>query len=210
MKKTIAYISIAFSFLFVIASCNKNDFDFEAELKEQQRRDSIERVRVKGIIENQAAGLKAFADEKIPGATLVDSLGIWFRVDAVGQVDSYTYTFNPNGGITAPEVTVKYKGTLLNGTVFDQTEEGKTVNFNLASTIQAWHIAFLPKTISYNGTVIPVTGLTTSGLKKGSKIQFITSSPWAYDTKEVKDKDGKVTIPANSPLYFEIEVVDIK
>ena len=212
MKKTLLYITMAFSLIVSLVSCNnKNDFDFEAAQKEQQRRDSIENVRIKGLIEKQAAELKAFADEKLPGATLIDSLGIWFRVDAVGQEDSYTYRPHPSGGIVAPEVTVKYKGRLLNGTIFDQTDEKEpTRTFPLNRTIKAWQIAFLPKEIKYNGNKYSLLGLTNTGLKKNSKIKFVTSSPWAYDIQELKDKEGKVTIPANSPLYFEIEVIDIK
>ncbi|MGO3306332.1 MAG: FKBP-type peptidyl-prolyl cis-trans isomerase [Sphingobacterium sp.] len=48
-----------------------------------------------------------------------------------------------------------------------------------------------------------MAGLTTEGLRKGSVIKFVTPSPWAYDAKELEK------IPANSPLYFEMEVVDI-
>ncbi len=212
MKKTFSYLTLVFAILVSITACNnKNDFDFEAAQKEQQKRDSLENIRVKGLIEKQAAELKAFATEKLPGATLIDSLGIWFRVDANGQEDSYTYRPHPAGGLVAPEVKVSYKGTLLNGSVFDQTDEKETSRtFSLAGVIRAWQIAFFPKQIKYNGSVYSLLGLTETGLKKGSKIKFATSSPWGYDTRELKDKEGKVTIPANSPLYFEIEVIDIK
>lgn len=212
MKKTFSYLTLVLTILVSITACNnKNDFDFEAAQKEQQRLDSIENARVNSLIEKQAADLKSFATEKLPGATLIDSLGIWFRVDAEGQEDSYTYRPHPYGGIIAPEVKVAYKGTLLNGTPFDQTDEQEpSRTFSLARVIRAWQIAFFPKEIKYNGNVYSLLGLTKTGLKKGSKIKFVTSSPWAYDTQEVKDKEGKVTIPVNSPLYFEIEVIEIK
>lgn len=204
MKKIQICIFAFISSLVILASCNKDDFDYEAAQKEQKRLDSIENARVKGLIQSQAASLKTFADQNMPGASLVDSLGIWFIVDAPGQENSYTYSINNFGQIVAPNVTVKYKGTLLNGTVFDKTDDDKTASFSLANVIPAWQIAFLPKSITFNGTTVPITGLTNTGLKKGSKIRFVTSSPYAYDTKATG------SIPANSPLYFEIEVVDIK
>lgn len=210
MNKTLSYLAAVFAFVILITSCNKNDFDFEAAQKEQAKRDSIEKARIDDLIKKQAADLKLFADEKMAGATLIDSLGIWFIVDAVGQEDSYSYRPHPNGGIIAPEVTVKYKGTFLDGSVFDQTETDKTATFSLANTIRAWQFAFLPKEITYNGNKYPLMGLTNTGLKKGSKIRFVTSSPWAYDAQGSKDSSGKVVIPANTPLYFEIEVIDIK
>lgn len=212
MRKVQLCVFAFLSTLFILASCSKNDdFDYEAAEKEKQRRDSIENVRVKGLIANQAASLKTFAEANMPGATLIDSLGIWFVVDAAGDENSYKYTINNYGEILAPTVTVKYKGTLLDGSIFDQTEEGKTADFSLASNlIAAWKIAFLPKSITLNGNTYPVIGLTNTGLKKGSKIRFVTSSPYAYDRSEVKDVSGAVKIPANSPLYFEIEVVNIK
>lgn len=204
MKKIQFYITVFISTLFIITSCNKNDFDYESAEREKKYQDSIENARVKGIIKSQAASLKTFADDKMPGATLVDSLGIWFIVDAIGEENSYTYSINSFGGITAPTVTVKYKGTLLNGTVFDKTDDDKTATFSLERLIPAWQIAFLPKSITFNGNTVPVTGLTTKGLKKGSKIRFVTSSPYAYDGR------NQGTIPANSPLYFEIEVIGIQ
>ncbi len=212
MKKLHLSLLTLVSALFILASCNKDDFDYAASQKEQQRLDSIENARVEGLIASQAPALKTFVDANMPGATLVDSLGIWFIVDAPGEENSYTYTINSFGQILAPTVEVKYKGTLLNGDVFDKTEEGKFAEFTLGGNlIRAWQIAFLPKSITLNGNTFPITGLTNTGLKKGSKIRFVTSSPYAYDRAEVKDpKTNAIKIPANSPLYFEIEVSEIK
>lgn len=210
MNKILSYSIAIFTAALFFTSCNKNSFDYEAAQKEKAKQDSIERARIDDLIQKQASSLEIFANEKMPGATRIDSLGIWFIVDAAGQEDSYTYRPHPSGGIVAPEVTVKYKGTTLDGSIFDQTEIDKTAKFSIANTIKAWQFAFLPKEITYNGNKYPLIGLTSTGLKKGSKIRFVASSPWGYDKQEVKDKEGKVTIPANSPLYFEIEVVDIK
>ncbi|MDR2284972.1 MAG: FKBP-type peptidyl-prolyl cis-trans isomerase [Sphingobacterium sp.] len=209
MKKWLLYIVLPLSITFSIIACNnKNDFDFEAALKEQARRDSIEKVRIDDLIKKQASDLKIFANEKIPGATLVDSLGIWFIVDAPGDDASYDYKLHPSGrGILAPFVKVSYKGTLLDGTVFDEKDVEKAASFNLSNVIRAWKFALLPKEVRINAQTIPLNGLTAKGLKKGAKIRFVTSSPWGYDA--IGNSNGTVKIPADAPLYFEINVIDI-
>lgn len=209
-------MKIFFKLLFAVlmttvafTACTKNDYNYEEALREQQQKEAANRARIKTLINQQATSVKAFADEHIPGAMLHDSTGIWFKVIQVGEENSYEYRAT-NTGIVSPTVTVKYKGTLLNGNIFDQTEEGKSNSFSLADMIYAWHVAFLPKSLYLNGEEIKVNGLSQTGLKKGSIIQFVTPSPWAYDAAERKDNTGNVIIPANSPLYFEVEVIDIK
>lgn len=81
------------------------------------------------------------------------------------------------------KVIVKYKGYLTNGTVFDQTPEGKTQPFQLQTLIEGWRIG------------IPL-------LKKGGKGKFIIPSGLGYGSRST------TTIPANSVLVFEIELVD--
>lgn len=208
MNKKLSYLIAVFTFALFISSCNKNGFDFEAAQKEQARRDSIEKARIDDLIKKQASDLKIFANEKMPGATLVDSLGIWFIVDASGDDTSYDYKLHSSGrGVLAPFIKVSYKGTLLDGTVFDEKDLEKAVSFNIGGLVKAWQFALLPKNVRINGDTIPLNGLTDKGLKKGAKIRFVTSSPWGYDTKG--SSAGTVKIPANAPLYFEINVIDI-
>lgn len=205
---------ILFAFTITVAtlaSCMKdNTIDMDKLREEQRIKDSIEKARIDRIIEDQAPALAAYAAENLPGATLIDSLGIWYTVLESGEENSYTYSFDNNGYLIIPTVTVKYTGRLLNGTVFDKTEDDKPATFNVEGTINAWQRAFFPKAIKINGIEYKIGGLTTNGLQKGAKIRFVTSSPWAYDATERKDQQGQVTIPANSPLDFTIEVVDIK
>ncbi|MFC6103562.1 FKBP-type peptidyl-prolyl cis-trans isomerase [Olivibacter domesticus] len=209
MKHTNKLFLLIFGVIILFSACNKTDFDELA--REQERQDSIEEARIKNLIKEQAPLLKAYVENPSNGWTnpiLDTSRGIWYEILTRGQEDSYTYKRSGSGQIVAPKIEVKYKGQLLNGTVFDQTDEQstnkKTFIFNLAQDIiPAWTIAFLPQKIPYNGQDYAVGGLTSTGLKKGSKIRFVAPSPWGYDTRE-RDK-----IPANSPLVFEIEVVDI-
>ena len=106
------------------------------------------------------------------------------------------------------------KSLLPDYDVFDETVEGdsekETFSSPLGGLILAWNYAFYPKTINQNVRDYEIGGLTEKGLQKGAIIEFVTPSPWAYDNSEQKNKNGEVTIPANSPLHFKIEVVDIK
>ncbi len=204
----IALVAIAFT------SCKSNDFDFEKANEEQRIKDSIELARIDKVIAEQAPELEAFAKAKFDNPVFDDSTGIWFDLVLPGDDNSYNYTVN-NFGIVAPAISVVYKGTLLNDKVFDKTElneQGQDIprDFNLAEVVKAWQWAFLPKSFKANGQEVKTVGITAKGLKKGSKIRFVTPSPWAYDKASRKDKDGVESIPANSPLYFEIEVKSIK
>lgn len=83
-------------------------------------------------------------------------------------------------------VEVRYRGYLLDGTVFDQTNEGETAVFNLRDLIPGWQIA------------IPL-------LREGGKGIFIHPSALAYGQKE-----AGALIGPNEVLIFEIELVDVK
>lgn len=78
-------------------------------------------------------------------------------------------------------VTVKYKGYLLNNNVFDQSVNG--IQFPLSNLIPGWQIA------------IPL-------LKKGGKGTFYIPSQLGYGPS------GQGSIPANSVLIFDIELVN--
>ncbi|MBK7870240.1 MAG: FKBP-type peptidyl-prolyl cis-trans isomerase [Saprospiraceae bacterium] len=80
-------------------------------------------------------------------------------------------------------VIVRYKGYLLDGTVFDQTPGNQARPFQLASLIQGWQIG------------IPL-------LKKNGKGTFFIPSSLGYGPS------GSSSVPANSVLIFEIELVD--
>ena len=87
---------------------------------------------------------------------------------------------NPN---LQSNVTVKYKGYLLDGMVFDQTSGSATATFPLANLIEAWQEG------------IPL-------LKKSGKGTFFSPSALAYGPNGVSGN------PGNSVLIFEIELVN--
>jgi FKBP-type peptidyl-prolyl cis-trans isomerase len=84
------------------------------------------------------------------------------------------------------EVEVRYKGYLLDGTVFDQTDLGKTDVFYLGSLIPGWQIG------------IPL-------LREGGKGVFIHPSYLAFGSRGARDLVGP-----NEVLVFEIELLSIR
>ena len=212
-------------FFFVLAaigitSCSKSDDNGTDWAEEQRRRDSINNARIEALLKEQAPELKAFAETNFgEDAQFDDSTGIWFKVHEPGEEGTYTRWLVPGsmGGLTlaSPTVEVKYVGKLMRtGEIFDQTPEDDpeddTRSFQLGGVIPAWNIAFYPKEVRLNGNDYKIGGLTEKGLQKGAIIEIVAPSPYCYDNTEQKDKEGKVTIPKDSPLHFYIEVVDIR
>ena len=105
-----------------------------------------------------------------------DSSGIYYVIEELGMGEHPT---------VQDTVEVAYTGYLLNGDVFDGTNEGATATFPLLGLIQGWQIA-VPK------------------LKEGGKGTFFMPSAVGYGNQITGN------IPANSVLVFDIELVDIK
>lgn len=99
--------------------------------------------------------------------------GMYYRIIAEGAGNSPT---------TSSTVEVRYKGMLLNGTVFDQTEGDDTAELDLGTLIAGWRQA------------LPL-------LKQGGKGVFYLPSALGYGTS------GSRAIPPNSVLIFEIELL---
>ncbi len=97
----------------------------------------------------------------------------------------YYIITEPGTGANPPanaNVTVRYKGYLLDGTLFDQTPGNETRTFPLQGLIQSWQIG------------IPLVA-------REGKITLFSPSALAYGRSAVG------IIPANSVLIFEIELV---
>jgi FKBP-type peptidyl-prolyl cis-trans isomerase len=107
-------------------------------------------------------------------ATQHDS-GIFYNIETEGTGGS------PNQFAT---VIVKYKGMLLDGYVFDETQGNKTAQFNLRGTVRGFSIA-------------------ATLLKRGGKGTFYLPSGLGYGRRS-----GSEDIPDNAVLIFEIELVD--
>jgi len=120
----------------------------------------------------------AFADKfaKESGVKKTES-GLLYKVEKEGSGDA------PKDSDT---VVVNYKGTLIDGTEFDNSyTRGEPLSFRLDGVIPGW----------------------TEGLKhvkKGGKIKLVIPPQLAYG------KNGVPGIPANSTLVFDVELLDIK
>ncbi len=80
------------------------------------------------------------------------------------------------------EVTVNYKGYLLDGTIFDQTN-GTPISFGLQQVILGWQEG------------IPL-------FQKGGKGKLFIPSGLAYGTS------GSGAIPPRTPIAFDVELID--
>ncbi|AAM87521.1 peptidyl-prolyl cis-trans isomerase [Yersinia pestis biovar Microtus str. 91001] len=127
--------------------------------------------------ENADKGAKyrdTFAKEKGVKKT---ASGLLYKVENAGTGDA------PKDSDT---VVVNYKGTLADGTEFDNSyKRGEPLSFRLDGVIPGW----------------------TEGLKqikKGGKITLVIPPELAYG------KAGVPGIPANSTLIFDVELLDVK
>lgn len=105
--------------------------------------------------------------------------GMYYTIDAAGSGATATI---------CSTVSVKYKGQLTNGTVFDQS--ATPVSFQLGGLIEAWKKG------------IPL-------IKGGGKITLYCPPSLAYGSQAIRDGAGNVIIPANSILVFEVELTGV-
>lgn len=90
-------------------------------------------------------------------------------------------------------VIVHYTGTLENGTKFDSSyDRGQPFGLILGK-----------------GMVIPGWEEGLLGMKKGDKKKLVIPPAKGYGATDVKDESGKIIIPKNSTLIFEVEVVEV-
>lgn len=129
------------------------------------------------------------------------------NIQAVKHQSGIYYVLSSSGSgnfaysdLNTTSVTVKYTGKLLNGTTFDSNTTGITFGppqfpNGLNNLIEAWKVALAPKSIG---------GIVEGGLQNGGKIRIITPSLYGYGPSTTR------SIPANSVLDFEIELVEVK
>ena len=155
--------------------------------------------------------LKEYVEKtpELEGAVMHEGTGIWYKIIEPGlqdkeSADFYKYNFNSNNEIEAPRIRVNYDGKLVStGTSFEEKDMATGQYWSLAGVIGGWQVAFLPKELKDNNDKIVKTGLTELGLQKGAKIRIVIPSPYGYQNQTQPD------IPANSPLDFYIEVLEV-
>lgn len=128
-------------------------------------------------VDNEKAPLEAFAAASGINATRHQS-GLYYEIIAPGGSARPTQL---------SRVFVRYKGTLMDGKVFDSQSNPGMTGFALSTLIEGWKIG------------IPLIG-------RGGRIKLLIPSALGYGCKG--SGTGDDGIPANAPLYFEIDLVD--
>jgi len=160
--------------------------------------------------------IETYAMEYLDNPDYKDFQGkrIWFEIVEPGESGSYKYKVDENSGnplFIPAEAIASYEGRLVKTNTEFEAKENQKFIIALNSIIPAWQIAFLPNELRYNedGDLLEESfefgGLTEEGLQPGSIIRIVTPSYWAY-----QNQPQGSAIPANSPLYFEITVSEIK
>ena len=154
-------IFVVLSSVFLLSSCSKQNDDFC----------NYDACAVSAPA-SEVTQLEAYLASAAITATKHCS-GMYYTIDAAGSGATATI---------CSTVSVKYKGQLTNGNVFDQATT--PVSFQLGGLIEAWKKG------------IPL-------IKPGGKIKLYCPPSLAYGNQAVG------TIPANSILIFEVELVGV-
>lgn len=143
-------------------------------------------TRVNELVQTQAAE-KSEADKKVGDEFRAE----FAKQEGVTQTDSgLLYQVMTEGTGSSPEATdtveVHYKGTLIDGTQFDSSyDRDQSATFPLDRVIPGW----------------------TEGvqlMKEGSKFKFVIPPELAYGENDTG------TIPPNSTLIFEVELIKVE
>jgi len=139
--------------------------------------DLIRGAQEKLVDTNHKAAATFLADNgKKPGVVTTAS-GLQYKVLAAGSGDSPKRT---------DEVTVNYRGTLLDGTEFDSSyKRGEPANFRVDRVIPGWTEAL-------------------QLMKPGGKMQLYVPPQLAYDTH------SRPPIPPGALLLFDVELIGVK
>jgi len=222
MKKLFITLGICLFAGLMFSSCNDkgdNMDEYYRQIEEQERKIDASLAADKIKIEDYLASLTeedalfdAEADTvKFPFSILDKDVrrGLWYKVITPPTDDSYEYKINGTGYLTYPKVKLNYTAKLLDGTLVESVET-ENFDFGAQSAVinYTWFYSFFPYSIRLNGDDRTVGGLTRDGLKKGSKFAVVTPSYFAYGS--VVKTGGVENIPANSPLVYEFEVLEIE
>jgi FKBP-type peptidyl-prolyl cis-trans isomerase len=132
------------------------------------------------------------ASEKAQLVAYATKNGITYTEHSTGMLYQIT---NPGAGLQPnlnSRVFIGYKGRRMDETVFDSANIAPPyANFILGDLIQGWK------------TGIPL-------IRKGGSIKLIIPSSMAYGCAGSKNFNGTYNINPNSPLYFEISLLDVQ
>jgi FKBP-type peptidyl-prolyl cis-trans isomerase len=97
--------------------------------------------------------------------------------------------------VPGSEVSVLYVGQLTDGTVFDSSAAhgNEPLTFILG-----------------NEGMIPGFQIGVNGMREGGERLIAIPPSLAYGAQDVKDASGKIIIPANSTIIFNVRLVSVK
>jgi FKBP-type peptidyl-prolyl cis-trans isomerase len=155
-----------------------NDFKKEYSMKQQQK-------RMEETTKNKAEGDAFLAKNKLADGVKTMSVSLPGGKSSELQ---YMVITNGDGPIpkTTDEVTVNYRGSLLDGTEFDSSfKRGQPATFPVTGVIKGWTEAL-------------------ENMPVGSDWKLFIPADLAYG------EQGRPGIPPNSVLTFEVELLSIK
>jgi FKBP-type peptidyl-prolyl cis-trans isomerase FklB len=147
------------------------------DLKNEMRKKMVLSRRA-GAVDNKAKGEKYLKENKVKDGVVTLTSGVQYKILKAGT---------GKRPIDTDTVECYYRGTLIDGTEFEATEEGKPATLKVAQVIVGWKEALL---------LMPV----------GSKWQIIIPSQLAYGERGAGNGD----IGANETLIFEVELLAVK
>ncbi len=128
------------------------------------------------LAKDEATIKKYIADNSIPA--IRDTSGVYYQIISPGT-GNFQY-------VASTQISVNYKGKLLNGNIFDETTGTPRIFTLGGNLISGWKIG-IPK------------------IQKGGKIRLLIPSGYAYGNSSPSND-----VPPNSILDFDVELVDVK
>lgn len=136
-----------------------------------------------GCLKDNSCKPKTVASELSTMQGFASANGITTQTHSSGMLYQIVSQGSGATPTTASRVSVRYTGKLMNGTIFE-SNTGTPVQFILGQVIKGWQLG------------LPL-------IQKGGVIRLIIPSSLAYGC------EGAGTIPGDSVLYFEVELVDV-
>jgi len=123
--------------------------------------------------------------------TAIDTYIDTNNIDAVKDPSGFYYKIiTPGVGSDSmtlcSQIQISYKGQLTNDSIFDQRDN---IVYVLGSLLEGWRRG------------IPL-------VKKGGEIKLYLPPTFGYGGNDIRDSTGRIVIPANSILKFDVRLTD--